>query len=48
MVHLNGTAGYLDWLLLNFKATNSGTFYGNEFDSSTNNDSTYSGTFTLH
>ena len=45
MLHLNVTAGYLDWLQLNFKTTNSGNFYGNEFDSSTNNASPYSGTF---
>ena len=47
MIHLNVTAGYLDWLQLNFKTTNSGNFYGNEFDSSTNNGSPYSGTFNL-
>jgi len=43
MIHLN--YGYNDWLQINFKSTNSGYFYGNSFDSSTNNDVPYSGNF---
>ena len=45
MIHLN--YGYNDWLQVNFKSPNSGYFYGNSFDSSTNNDVPYSGNFQI-
>ncbi len=38
----------LDWLQLNFKATNSGNIFWNQFNSETNFLDHYSGTFSLH
>jgi len=45
---LTNTAGQLNWLQLNFKTTNSGNIFLNQFDSNTNFSSSSSGTFTLH
>ena len=45
MIHLNYS--FNDWLQINFKSTTAGYFYGNSFDTSTNNNVPYSGNFKI-